>query len=220
MMARGVSGYVYAHLRRRPVLGGRGRRGVDDDDVGAAERARGVAAEPGVDALDVEAVAAARQRAGLLPGLELGEADRAVPARAGAGARARADRDHGYRGEHRGVEPARRGRGAVAVFAGAGDGQAPEQAAPAGGEAAAAGAVVEVQRDERQEDARERPRRGEQEPARDGVARRVGHLMPSRAGRRLRKRVVERNMDVALVARGLRVLRHRPGAVAFAGAHG
>ncbi|KAG2552130.1 hypothetical protein PVAP13_9KG434823 [Panicum virgatum] len=125
MMARGVSGYVYAHLRRRPIFCGRGRRGVDDDGVRAAERARGVAAEPGVDALDMEAVAAARQLAGLLPGLELGEADRAVPARDGA--RALGYRDHGYRGEHRGVEPARRGRGVVAVLVGAGDGQSPER---------------------------------------------------------------------------------------------
>ncbi|PVH38928.1 hypothetical protein PAHAL_5G391500 [Panicum hallii] len=211
-IGRSVPCHVYAQLRRRSVLGGRGRRVRDDDDVGAAERARGVAAEPGVDALDVEAVAAARQRAGLLPGLELGEADRAVPAHA--------DRDHGYRGEHRGVEPARRGRGAVAVLAGSGDGQAPEQAAAAGGDAAAAGAVVKVQRDERQEHARERPRRGEQEPARDFVQRRVGRVTLGGGGRRPRRTAVGRKMDAAHVARGHRVLHLGARAAAVAGAHG
>jgi hypothetical protein len=175
----GVPGHVYPHLlRQRPALGWHDSARRHDDDVGAAERARGVPPEPGANALDVEAVAAPRQRAGLLPGLELREADRAVPA---PRIRARFDQHDRYRGEHSGIEAAMGGRRSLsvtvaAVLVATGDGQAPEQPPLVAAEAPPPCAVVEVQRDERQEHARERPRRGEQDLASHGVVRRVGHL--------------------------------------------
>lgn len=58
------------HGRRRE------RRGVDGG--AAAERAGGVGLEPHVDAVDVEAMAAAGQHAGRVPGCQLGDAHGAV----------------------------------------------------------------------------------------------------------------------------------------------
>lgn len=52
--------------------------GDDDDDDAAAGRAGGVRAEPGVDAGDVEGVAAPRQHPELLPGGQVGQADGAL----------------------------------------------------------------------------------------------------------------------------------------------
>jgi hypothetical protein len=211
----GVPCHVYAHLRLGPALGWRGsaRR---HDDVGAAERACGVPTEPGVDALDVEAVAAPRQRAGLLPRLELREADRAVPC-----PRACFDRHYWYRGENCVVEAAggRRPRAVAvavaAVLVATGDGQAPEQPRLAGAEAPAPGAAVEVQRDERQEHARERPRRGEEYLASDGVVRRVGRLRWVGD-----VRLVERQrVPGTLVARDRHLVRLGARAIAVAGAH-
>lgn len=55
-----------------------GRRGVVEDDGAAAGRAGGVGAQPGVDAVDVEPVAALRHHAHLLPLAELRQADGAL----------------------------------------------------------------------------------------------------------------------------------------------
>ena len=57
----------------RPLIGG-----VADDEDAAARGAGGVGGEPGVDARDVEGVAALRQHADLLPGRELRQADGAL----------------------------------------------------------------------------------------------------------------------------------------------
>ncbi|KQK04125.2 hypothetical protein BRADI_2g11821v3 [Brachypodium distachyon] len=177
---------VYPHLFRRPGLGVvRPRRRRRRLDVGAAERARGVAAEPRVDALDVEPVAAPRQRAGLLALLELREAHRAVVSATDAAARAGAGccrHHHRERAEDRGVQPPR-ARRIRCGGASAGDvGQAAEKPAAVAGVPAPA-AVVQVQGDEGQEDARERACRGEQDLASDGVTRRrlrlysLGHAL-------------------------------------------
>ncbi|KAI5004905.1 hypothetical protein ZWY2020_032148 [Hordeum vulgare] len=104
-----------------------------------------------------------RGSAGLLAVLELGEADRAVSGAHGRG-------DHGERVEHRRVEPPRRRR-----LANAGDGRAAVELATVA-RAPAPAAVVQVQRDEGWEDARERPGGGEQELAGHGVAGRSLHL--------------------------------------------
>ncbi|CAO2192769.1 unnamed protein product [Urochloa humidicola] len=82
--------------------------------------------------------------------------------------------------------------------------------------AAAAGGVVEVERDEREEHARERPRRGEQELSRDGVVCRAVHL--PRGSRDVQAQRRRRRLGPVAVARYRRAVRQAARAVAGAGA--